>query len=640
MSATPDHYCRVPFLEALNFTETQIKNISIPLEVRDGRMMFSQCNMYDVDEATILAHMNEYDTLIKIYDAVHLQLSSNASLYPMVPCKYGWNYDFSTYTSTIVSEWNVVCEKSFLPTFALVMLGLSGIVGNYVFGNLQDSLGRRPSFFIYLTIQCFFGIGTGFAVDFWSWLVMRIGVGFTVPALMNTPFVLACELVGPDRRTLCTLLLNIAYSLILMTLAVVAYIFRDWRDLAFVTTLPFLLFFSYWWILPESPRWLFAHGKLEKTERILRQMAHMNGRALPSDYNKILQMKYTEKIASEQLDETSSSYRETNHKYGILDLLRGKVLRRNTIIITFIWFTTMGVYVGLSYYAPALGGDEYFNFFLAGLAELPTYFFLFPLLDNWGRRWTLFSSLVLGGIACICTILIAQQTWLTLTLYCVGKFGISAGFVAIQQMALEIYPTVVRGLGISFSSVIGMIGPALVPLVNYTGQEFLYLPLLTLGILMVLGGMAALGLPETLGLSLPQTLADAELFQVDCSLGSCCPNKKPTLGKKSRKNVSKTVAAIGECEHSKTYNMGTSTGGDSTALGIPMTTQQRSVNDDDHNNSDLDSFHEFDKSGYHETNRAYRRVSDIETTQVFLEQEHAQNSTILPTSNSQNVANH
>ena len=52
------------------------------------------------------------------------------------------------------------------------------------------SLGRRPAFFIYLFIECFFGVATAFAQDFVTWSVFRFGVGFTVPAILGTPYVL------------------------------------------------------------------------------------------------------------------------------------------------------------------------------------------------------------------------------------------------------------------------------------------------------------------------------------------------------------------------------------------------------------------------------------------------------------------
>lgn len=84
----------------------------------------------------------------------------------------------------------MVCDKSLAATLGLMLFGASGLVGNYIFGYIQDGLGRKPAFFIYLTIQCIFGIATAFSWNFLTWILCRIGIGFTVPAILGTPYVL------------------------------------------------------------------------------------------------------------------------------------------------------------------------------------------------------------------------------------------------------------------------------------------------------------------------------------------------------------------------------------------------------------------------------------------------------------------
>ncbi|XP_045450926.1 beta-alanine transporter-like [Melitaea cinxia] len=503
MAADVKHWCRVPELEPLTDTEL-IKNLSIPLELKNGVLEYSQCNMYNLNYSEI---MKNYSDIANIDQSTEV-----------MPCQNGWNYETTTYKSSVVTEWNLVCNKDFFPTLGLVLLAVGGIIGNYIFGYLQDTIGRKPSFFIYLAIECIFGVATAFAQNYVIWVVYRFGVGFTVPAIMATPYVLAIELVGPKCRTLCTILSNIAYSLGLISLAGVVYLVRDWRHLALATTLPFAIFFLYIWPMPESPRWLLARGQFEKAEAILKNMARINGKSLPANYMVHLRRKYESDKLKQDLE------KEKSRKYGIMDLFRTPNLRKKTIIITFIWFTNTSVYVGLSYYAPVLGGDEYLNFFLAGLVELPTYMFLWPSMERLGRRWTLCMSMVVGGIACLTTFLVPN---VTLALYCVGKMGISSAFVVLPLMASELYPTVVRGLGMSLSSVLGMLGPIFIPIVNYLGSEIMVLPLIIMGALLVAGGIASLLLPETLNQHLPQTLEDGERMGLDTDF-CCSPPVKET----------------------------------------------------------------------------------------------------------------
>ncbi|XP_049779304.1 beta-alanine transporter-like [Schistocerca cancellata] len=485
---------------------------SAPLEERDGLASFSQCRVLRRNFSALLAAAPSEEELLL------LPRPADDASAAAGPCHSGWHFDYSQYATTVITEWELVCDRDYYATLALVLLGVGGLIGNYIFGYLQDSIGRRPAFFIYLFIECFFGIATAFAQDFVTWTLLRFGLGFTVPAILGTPYVLAIELVGPEKRTTMTIMSNIAYSFGLVLLSAVVYLVRDWRQLALATSVPFLSFFLYWWVLPESPRWLLARGRFEEAETILKKIARVNGKSLPANY--MVQLKRRFQV------EQHVQHREKQRRYGITDLVRTPNMRRKTLIITFIWFTNTSVYVGLSYYAPALGGDEFLNFFLAGVVELPTYLFLWPAMELWGRRWTLCLSMAVGGAACLATVLVQSNPSLTLGLYCVGKMGISSSYVVLPLLASELYPTVVRGIGMSTSSVFGMLGPIFIPLLNYMGEEMLVLPLMTMGALLVAGSACSLLLPETLHRGLPQTLEDGEAFGRDWSWRDfirCCP---------------------------------------------------------------------------------------------------------------------
>lgn len=83
-----------------------------------------------------------------------------------------------------------------------------------------------------------------------------------------------------------------------------------------VTTVPFLAFFAYILVLPESPRWLLTQGRLEEALEILETMARVNKRQLPSNF-------HSELAANVKQIKTKKFMKPKT--FGALDLLRLKI---------------------------------------------------------------------------------------------------------------------------------------------------------------------------------------------------------------------------------------------------------------------------------------------------------------------------
>ncbi|XP_055527276.1 beta-alanine transporter [Wyeomyia smithii] len=391
----PAHWCRIPEFDKMqSWSSSLMKNLSIPSYMKDGISQYSQCSMYVRNYTYIAEVIDKMRNGTIPLEIISVSLNTTA-------CQHGWVYDKSLFESTVVTQWDLVCEKDFYTTAALSVFGVAGLIGNFAFGYMQDYWGRKTSFYIYLLIEltaCALGVVTQ---SFGQWLLSRFIVGLTVPAILSSPYVLAIELVEPTKRDFCTIVSNIAYSIGLIMLAGVVHLYRGWKALSLAVSLPFVSLFIFYYFIPESPRWLLTRNRFREAAKIMKHMARINRKPIPANYEIVLKNKLcsSPEIAS-----------VTVCNYGIKDLFVGKQLARKTIIITYIWFTNTSVYVGLSYYAPALGGDEIMNFFLAGVVELPTYIVLWPSLYYCGRRWILCVSMMLGGFACLFTFITQAGT--------------------------------------------------------------------------------------------------------------------------------------------------------------------------------------------------------------------------------------
>lgn len=196
------------------------------------------------------------------------------------------------------------------------------------------------------------------------------------------------ELVSPDKRVLSGTLISSCYAVGESIVGIVAWQTNNWRDFLRYLYFPGFILIAFFWLTPESVRWLLAKGRHEDVKEILRKAAAENNVVLSED-----KLKSLEYQPQQEKEETKS--------YPMKEVLKSPILLLRLANCSFCWITCNFVYYGLSLNSVAVAGNMYLNFISVALIEIPGYFTTYLILDRFGRRISLCGSLLLSGIACL-----------------------------------------------------------------------------------------------------------------------------------------------------------------------------------------------------------------------------------------------
>ncbi|XP_044636362.2 organic cation/carnitine transporter 2 isoform X3 [Equus asinus] len=371
LTAAPEHRCRVP--DTANLSSAW-RNHSIPLRLQDGREVPHSCRRYRLQA-------------IANFSALGLEPGRDVDLEQLEQesCLDGWEFSQDIYLSTIVTEWNLVCEDDWKAPLTISLFFVGVLLGSFISGQLSDRF------------------------------------------------------------------------------------------------------------IPESPRWLISQGRFKEAEVIIHRAARINGIVAPSTI-----------FDPSELQDLSSKKQQS---HSILDLIRTRNIRMLTIMSIILWLTISVGYFGLSLDTPNLHGDVYVNCFLSAVVEVPAYVLAWLLLRYLPRRYSMATALFLGGGVLLFVQLVPPELYyLATVLVMVGKFGITAAFSMVYVYTAELYPTVVRNMGVGVSSMASRLGSILSPYFVYLGAYDRFLPYILMGSLTILTAILTLFLPESFGTPLPDTI--------------------------------------------------------------------------------------------------------------------------------------
>lgn len=391
-------------------------------------------------------------------------------------------------------------------TAAALLVGF--IVGNIGWGILSDKYGRRNSILISVAGVGLCNSAAAFGQLWWHVALLRVAVGFFLPASMVAGNSLVSELVPRTSRGSYLVFLHLSWQLGTLAMVYTSYYLHgeeEWRLLMLAMGAPAILIFMALYALgiPESPRWLLLMKRRAECVEVLERVARMNSASMPD---------------AELMDiPPHPTVRPLN------EIFSASLFARTTLPLwaIFFWlnYASYGLSMWLKSYLGRLGMSEIvrdvYIFFAIGKA-LGVAFCAF-FIENLPRRHALAVAFTGAGVFTFAAVMsqggeevansslieVTGNTWVLL-FFSAAAFFEEAAWGVVYTYSVEVYPSSIRATGSGVAMAVGRMGGIIATSIGKTlMEEDPRLPFYLVALAFLLSAVAALvARVETQGIKL------------------------------------------------------------------------------------------------------------------------------------------
>lgn len=369
-------------------------------------------------------------------------------------------------------------------------------VGALLGGRITDRFGRKRVLIGSSAAYSLFSLASAFAPDLTTLGVFRVLTGVGLEAMTVVGLIYVAEMFPAGRRgRYQSLILAVG----LIGIPVMSWFARlvvpigvdGWRWVFVLGAVGIVAAVAMVWLLPESVRWLEAHGRSDEADRIVDGLER-EARATVGDLPD-----------AQPLPPSPEPAR-------LRELFTGR-LRSRTLLLALVWiFGILGFY-GFNAWVPTLLAAKGYDIVesltytaVLSIGAVPGALLAWPIIDRWERKYTILVIeaavavfvIVYGFVASLPVVLVSGFL-VTLLLQMQTAF--------LYTYTPEVFPTRLRGVGTGFTNGIGRLagaGGGVLVAAIYEGWGYASVFVYVAVCMLLVGGLIALFGVRTTGVRL------------------------------------------------------------------------------------------------------------------------------------------